>query len=146
MIKIQLYGKSDVNFGDMGDFTGDVIIPLDFNSVVPLLQQKPVKCFSICENSFEKLFVLLQKHITKQDINRDLLILMRIKGKSSKSASRMGWQITSLMSKHSLVVWSAQEYKTYRFDFYFYDKGKVKYRMIPCPDLMEKLKNVKKIN
>ena len=138
---MELYGKKDVNFGDMGDFTGDVLIPLDFNTVMPLLQRKPIKCFSICENSFEKLFKLLKKHVTKEDTNRDLLILMRVKGKNNKSASKMGWKIISIMNKDSFVTWSAQNYKTYRFDFYFYDRDKCKYKMVPCPDIIKRLKN-----
>lgn len=119
---MELYGKKDANFGDMGDFTGEVYIPLDFNSVVPLLDSKMVKCFSICENSFEKLLKIFKLKATEEDLKNSLLILMRVKkGMNAKKISKMGWKISNLLSENSIVVWTAQAYDKFRFDFYFYE-------------------------
>ena len=126
---MKLYGKEDVGFGDMGDFTGKAIIPLDFNSVAPLLQRKPKKAFSISKASFNKLFNIFLKKSSKQDRNSDLLVLMRVKkGTNAKKAAEMGHKISSKMGKHSLVVWAAQEYDRFRFDFYFYYGSNAKLR------------------
>jgi len=136
---MKLYGKEDGGFGDMGDFTGKTIIPLDFNTVAPLLQRKPKKAFSICETSFNNLFNIFLKKSTKQDRNSDLLVLMRVKkGTNAKKAAEMGHQLSSKMSKHSLVTWATQEYDRFRFDFYFYDGLKVKLRK--RPDLLKSLR------
>lgn len=136
---MKLYGKEDPRFGDMGDFTGKVIIPLDYNSAVPLLQRKPKKAFSICETSFNNLFNIFLKKTTKQDRNYDLLMLMRVKNRTNgRKAAEMGGKILSKMDKDSLVVWAAQEYDIFRFDFYFYDSPK--YKSIERPDLLKKLR------
>ena|SRR3989338_4084781 len=126
---MKLYGKEDIGFGDMGDFTGKAIIPLDFNSAATLLQRKPKKAFSISEASFNKLFNIFLKKSSKQDRNSDLLVLMRVKkGTSVKKAAEMGHKLSSKMGKHSLVVWAAQEYDRFRFDFYFYYRSTAKLR------------------
>jgi len=136
---MKLYGKEDSRFGDMGDFTGNAIIPLDYNSVVPLLQRKPEKVFSICETSFNILFNIFLKKTTKQDRNCDLLMLMRVKNSTNgRKAAEMGGKILSKMDKGSLVVWAAQEYDMFRFDFYFYTRPKVK--TMERPDLLKKLR------
>ena len=104
---------------------------------MPLLQRKPNKAYSICERSFEKLFNIFKKKLTQVDRKKDLLILMRVKqdnwNDSKKKdlttpdkVTKMGWRMSKLMSKDSLVTWAAQGYKFYRFDFYFYDKPKFK--------------------
>tara|TARA_Y100000310_G_scaffold244630_1_gene249448 strand:+ start:3674 stop:4054 length:381 start_codon:yes stop_codon:yes gene_type:complete len=118
------YGKTDENFKGQGDNTGECYIPLDFNTVAPLLQRKPINSFTICEDSLLKLFDILKTQLSDSDKNKDLLVLMRIKKSidmDSEKASKIGWEISNLMDKESLVVWAAQEYDTNRFDFYFYD-------------------------
>lgn len=138
---MELIGKPDENFGDQGDFTGKCYAPLDFNSAAPLLQRKPVKSFSICEDSFPKLFKILESKLSETDKDNDLLVLMRIKkakGMTSKKVSEMGWKISGLMEKDSLVVWAAQGYDRYRFDFYLYQSPEVKLR--PRPDLLDSLR------
>lgn len=125
---MKLYGKYDENLGDMGDFTDKVYIPLDFNTAAPLLQRKPAKFYSICEGSFEKLLKLFKERLTKKDSNRDLLISMRVKHNKTMNAqkvTKMGWKISEIMGKDSLVTWAAQGYNKYRFDFYFYDSPKI---------------------
>lgn|SRR3989338_2124516 len=120
-----LYGKYDKNFGDMGDFTDKDYIPLDFNSVAPILREEMVKCYSICEDTFEELMKMFRSKLTKADSRRDLLILMRVKQSKDTNTEQigaMGHKISDLMSKNSLVVWAAQGYETFRFDFYFYKK------------------------
>jgi hypothetical protein len=141
MQKMKLYGKEDDNFGDMGDFTEDVLIPLDFNTVMPLLQRKPAKCYSICETNLNNLLDTFKKKLTKIDSRRDLIILMRIKTKSNNTNkfSKLGWKISSLMSEDSLVTWAAQRYSRYRFDFYFYDKPR--FKTIVRYDLLKKIRN-----
>jgi len=49
-------------------------------------------------------------------------------GKTMNAVSKMGWQISKVMGKDSLVTWAAQGYSKYRFDFYFYDTLKYKLR------------------
>jgi hypothetical protein len=119
---MKLYGINDEEFGEMGDSTGEVIVPFDFNTAVPLLEKKPKKTFSICTGSFNELMKILKTKITNADKKGDLLILMRVKEKKKdeKKVSDMGWKISKLLSKDSIVMWSAQEYDKYRFDFYFY--------------------------
>ena len=122
-----LYGKFDKYYGNATDVKDLAYVNLDFNRAVPLLSQGATKCLSICEDSFEKLFAILKKKITKRDHTRDLLILMRVKNapvKSTKQIEQMGHRIANLMEDDSLVVWSAYRYHTYRFDFYFYKKPK----------------------
>lgn len=119
---MRLIGLKDENFGDMGDFTGDVLIPLDFNTVVPLMERKPVESFSICANSFDELFALL-KNETDGFTNINALILMRIKNDcaTEKNAADYGNKIAGLFGEDGVVTWAAQSYNTFRFDFYIYE-------------------------
>ncbi len=123
--EMKLYGKDDPSFSDMVDFTDKVYIPLDYNSAVPLLLRKPAKSYSICEDSFEKLFAIFKELLTEEDKKRDLLLLMRVKQTKTTTLEKihkMCQKIYDEFSEDSLVISSAQGYiHGYRFDFYFYD-------------------------
>jgi hypothetical protein len=123
-LRMELYGKEDENFGDMGDNTDRVYISVDFNTIAPFIQKKPAKAFSICENSFEELFNIFKNKLTFADKNRSLIIFMRVNKKHDISYEKiefMGESISKLFSEDSLVTWAIQGYDRYSFDFYFYD-------------------------
>lgn len=113
-------GLKDENFGEMTDFTGDVIVPLDFNTVLPLLQRKPVESFSIGAQSFEELYSLLKEELGAYKRENDALILMRVKEGSAEDVKDFGWKISQLFTEDSMVTWAAQSYEMFRFDVYIY--------------------------
>ena len=136
---MKLYGLPDDGHDEMGDSTDAVYHALDFNLARPLLQQKPIHSFAICEHTFEKLLEIFKGLIAKKLQDKDLLILMRVKqgnytqpdkedSVTPADVAEMGRQISDLMCEDSLVIWSAHGYDKYRFDFYFYEPQELQLR------------------
>jgi hypothetical protein len=127
---MKLYGKDDDGFMDLGDFTGKAIIRLDFNTIVPLLEVGTLlRCFSVCEDSFEKVFRYFKKNSLKRA--KALLIFMRVPEKvTAEQCRRFGMRCYNHIGKHIIAMWAAQEYDRYRIDFYFYKMPKEPKRMI----------------
>lgn len=116
-------GLKDKNFGEIADFTEEVITPLDYNTIMPILKYKPIETFSICTETFEELIDLLKQELGEYKRENNALVLMRIKkDKATQTNSQdYGWKIAELFTENSIVTWAAQSYDKYRFDFYIYN-------------------------
>jgi len=133
---MKLHGNEDDWFGDMGDSTTRTFISLDYNTISPLIQKEPYKSFSVCERSLTALMNRIKEQLTLEDIENDVLILMRVRDDKYTKMTRdkvinIGWKIVDIFSEESLVTWGAQGYHMHRFDFYLYEKPELRYEVIP---------------
>ena len=150
-IRMYLYGIEDKKFPGKLEFTGKPVKGKILDKDVRELRDgvvarfldtgKVIKCFSVCEDSFEKLFRIFKRHALKK---ADMIhILMRVPKKVNLDMCyQYHKKISKHMNKNCLDWWIACQHHIYRFDFFFYKQSKRKLRKLKL-SFLEEAKNAK---
>lgn len=134
-LKKRIQKKHNLSWEEARDCVNDCIkelygfkelLCLDYELAKPLLKQKPSKVLNLKVSKLSDIVGEFKKNVNKKNWNQDLLIYMRINTKKPDAVSNIGWKLSKVMSKDSLVVWYADSSRENILELKFYKQKKVK--------------------